>query len=337
MEDPTISILMPAHNACDTLDDAVESLYSQSRRDWELIAVDDGSTDTTLKKLQHHARRDSRIHILSLPRCGIVFALDAAAAQARAPLLARMDADDIARPERLEMQAAMFIREPGLALCGCRVRMVGAAMGSGRARYERWINALVRHEDIVRELFIECPIPHPTFMLRRDVYEQVGGYQDRGWPEDYDLVMRIWLTGGRMAKPEPILLDWRHRPDRLSMTDARYGEHAFRALKRHYLRAALDARRRSMSPDSFHQWGAGEVGKKWLREWNPKPRAVVDINPHKIGRIIHGVPVIAPEELPSPGNTFIVIAVGAPGARDEIRAWLVPRGYREQHDYLFVA
>ncbi|MGI6461330.1 MAG: hypothetical protein ACOX5J_14790 [Candidatus Hydrogenedentales bacterium] len=80
------------------------------------------------------------------------------------------------------------------------------------------------------------------------------------------------------------------------------------------------------------------MGKVWLREWGHRqPDAVVDINPRKIGRKIHGVPVIAPDELPEPGTTFTLIAVGAPGARDEIRAWLKPRGYIELRDFLFVA
>ncbi len=90
-------------------------------------------------------------------------------------------------------------------------------------------------------------------------------------------------------------------------------------------------------PSAFYQWGAGEVGKKWLREWQPKPLAVVDINPRKIGRLIHDVPVIAPEELPPPGRAFVVIAVGAPGARNVIREWLTPRGYEEPRDFLFLA
>ena len=344
MESPIISILMPVHNAANTLADAVDSIRCQTCNRWELIAADDGSTDASLDILKQHARLDKRITALQLSRQGIVAALNAAAARARAPLLARMDADDVALPERLEAQAAMFADHAALALCGCRVRMSGPDLGSGRKRYERWINGLLRHEDIARELFVECPLPHPTFMMRRQIFDAVGGYLDFGWPEDYDLVMRVWLAGGMMAKHNDVLLEWRHRPDRLSMTDERYGDTAFRALKRHYLHeaAAREQQRDTPSPiaafpATFYQWGAGEVGKKWLREWRPKPQAVVDINPRKIGRSIHGVPVITPDELPPPGRVPIVIAVGAPGARDEIRDWLTPRGYRETRDYVFLA
>jgi hypothetical protein len=244
-----------------------------------------------------------------------------------------MDADDIARPERLRLQLACFDADPGLGLCGGRVGMLGESLGSGRRRYEDWVNALVRHDDIVRELFVECPLPHPTFMMPRDWYERIGGYQDCAWPEDYDLVMRLWLAGARFGKPEEVMLDWRDHPGRLSMNDPRYGEAAFRALKRFYL-AQIPGR----AGRPLYQWGAGEVGKRWLREWGSgAPVAVVDINPRKIGRTIHGVRVIAPEELPPPAGCFVVVMVGTPGARDEIRGRLTPRGFRECVDYIFLA
>ena len=330
---PHISVVMPVFNAADTLGEALESVLAQTFTDWELVTVDDGSTDASLEMLRACAARDPRIRVLAEGHAGIVAALRTGCSRARGPLLARMDADDVALPGRLGEQAALFAAMPGLALCGARVATLGCPSGSGRKRYEAWINALIDHDAIVRELFVECPLPHPTFMMPRAIYEAVGGYRETGWPEDYDLAMRVWMAGGRFAKPEPVLLHWREHPGRLSMNDPRYSPEAFRALKRHYLFQTFlkDAER------GFYQWGAGEVGKKWLREWTLAPAAVVDINPRKIGRAIHGVPVIPPEGLPPPGHALIVVAVGAPGARDEIRAWLEPRGYRETAHYLFLA
>ena len=118
-----------------------------------------------------------------------------------------------------------------------------------------------------------------------------------------------------------------------AVTDPRYGLDRFRALKRHSLeRIYLGAR------PTLYQWGAGVVGKKWLREWGtPRPKAVVDLHPRKIGETIHGCPVIAPDALPSPGESFTVIADGAPGAREEIRAWFVDRHYVELEDFLFLS
>jgi hypothetical protein len=215
------------------------------------------------------------------------------------------------------------------------VNSFGTDLGKGGHRYHEWLNALVDHESIAREIFVECPIAHPTFFLRRSVLNDIGGYSDRGWAEDYDLVLRLWNSGARFAKAPEVLLDWRNTPARLSQTDVRYSLDRFRALKRHYLETTV---LRQLGPRRFFQWGAGEVGKRWLREWDaPRPVAVVDIHPRKIGTRIHRVPVIGPDDLPPPGESYILIAVGAPGAREEIRAWLDPRGYRECVDYRFIA
>ncbi|MBI4560121.1 MAG: glycosyltransferase [Candidatus Hydrogenedentes bacterium] len=328
-----VSILMPVFNAQETLGNSIESIRGQSWTDWELILVDDGSTDDSGQIGANFANRDSRIHNIRKRHEGIVAALTAAADRAEGRYLARMDADDTAHPDRLAKQLTLVEQDPRIALCGTRVEMVGSDLGLGRQRYEKWINSLCSHEEILRELFVECPLSHPTFMMRRDTFEAVGGYQDHGWAEDYDLCMRLFLAGARFGKvPEPLLL-WRDSPERLSMNDDRYSFLQFRRLKRHYLfKSYLKA------GTSFFQWGAGEVGKYWLREWGQdRPEAVVDIHPRKVGRRIHGYHVIAPEELPGPGAAFIVVAVGAPGARNDIRNWLNPKGYEELRDYLFLA
>lgn len=324
---------MPCYNAAGTVGAAIESIQAQTRRDWECIIVDDGSTDTSRALVGSYAAHDRRIRAIALPHGGIVRALQAGCALAQAPLLARMDADDVAMPERLGKQAEYMREHPETALCGTHVRMIGTELGEGRLRYQEWLNGLRNHEDIMRELFIECPLAHPTFMLRREAFERARGYEEHGWAEDYDLCMRLFLAGARFGVIPETLLQWRDSPGRLSMNAERYSLARFRALKRAYLgQSYLRDRAR------FHQWGAGEVGKLWLREWETlKPEAVVDIHPRKIGRKIHGVPVIAPDDLPGPNTTFIVIAVGAPGAREEIRAWLRPRGYLELRDFLFVA
>lgn len=333
MRTPRISVILPVFNAEETLSAALDSIVSQSLEDWELVAVDDGSTDASLSILRHYEGRDRRIRVVASEHTGIVAALRRGCGEASGELIARMDADDIALPERLAAQSALFNHIPDLALCGARIHTLGAVPGPGRRRYDAWINRLIRHEEIERELFVECPLPHPTFMMPRSLYNRLGGYQDKGWPEDYDLVMRVWQAKGRFGKPESVLLHWREHPKRLSMNDPRYSPEAFRRLKRHMLfQTYLKDKRRA-----FIQWGAGEVGKRWLREWPAPPTSVVDVHPRKIGRFIHGVKVISGEELPGPGLCFIVVAVGARGARDDLRAYFEPRGYRELIDYLFVA
>ncbi len=331
---PLVSVIMPLFNAEATLLRAIESIQRQSFTQWEMIVYDDGSTDASFSLAQMAARDDARIRVIADRHQGIVVALQESCALARGQYLARMDADDEAMPLRLEAQLALLEAQPDIALCGTQVRMQGESVGEGRRRYERWINALNTPDEICRELFVECPLPHPTFFMRRDAYHAIGGYRQNGWPEDYDLVMRFGVQGTSMAKVATPLLHWHDTEDRLSMCDARYNEAAFRRLKRHYLKE-----RYFKHHSSFCQWGAGDVGKRWLREWDEsfRPYAVVDVNSRKIAQKIHGVSVVPLDALPPPGSALIVVMVGAPGARKKIRTWCAARGYRELKDYVFLA
>lgn len=332
---PAISVVLPFHNADTTLSEAVESIRAQTFLDWELLLFDDGSTDGSLSIATNLMEKDVRIRLVESRRVGIVGALQRACETARGEFIARMDADDVSLSSRLARQYELMRSDPSIALCGCLVRPAGEELREGGARYYEWVNSLADHESIAREIFVECPIPHPTFLMRRDAFEKIGGYRDQGWAEDYDLVLRLWQREARFAKVPEVLLEWRHSAGRHSLTSPRYSPARFRALKRHFLEATVVAAR---GERRFFQWGAGEVGKRWLREWcAPKPEAVVDIHPRKIGTRIHGLPVIAPDDLPPPGASYILIAVGAPGARGEIRAWLRPRGYVEEEDYRFIA
>ena len=333
MSTPRVSVVLPFFNAAETVGRAIASIRAQTFPHWQLLALDDGSEDDGLAAARAAAEDDSRIRVVRAPHAGIVAALQQACAVTQpSEYIARMDADDIAMPGRLAAQTALMDAHPEIGLCGCQVRAAGPA-GPGLRRYTNWLNRATEPEHIERDLFIECPVPHPTFFLRRAAFDAADGYQDHGWPEDYCLVMRLRNAGYPLAKVARPLLEWTHRPGRLSMTDPRYAESAFRALKRHYLfEGPLKMR------PTFHQWGAGEVGKRWLREWGDRaPAAVVDINPRKVGRTIHGVAVIPPEDLPPPGHGYTLVAVGAPGARAEIRAWFTQRGYHELRDYRFIA
>ena len=330
---PRVSVALPFFNAQQTLHAAVDSIMSQTFKDWELILFDDGSTDNSAGIAHDLARRDPRLRVVTSPHVGIVEALARACGEARGEYIARMDADDVSHPDRLERQLAETVKDSRIGLCGTLVRMVGKQLGYGRRRYERWINSLTTHESMERELFVECPIPHPTFFMPRDAYLDAGGYQDHGWPEDYDLCMRMFLMGRRFAKVTATLLDWTESTARLSMVSPRYSPAQFRAIKRQYMFLTHLPEGRS-----FCQWGAGDVGKRWLTEWaDRRPRCVIDVNPRKIGRSIHGYKIVSPENIRAMGRDFIVIAVGAPGARDEIRQWLVRQAYTEVKDFIFVA
>lgn len=335
-----VSVLLPCYNAANTLPEALNTLWQQTLTDIEIIAVDDGSTDATADLLQEACQQDHRFTILSQPHTGIIAALNAGLAACRAPYIARMDADDRAHPTRLERQKGWLDRYPRVALVSCLVEAFPRdQVREGFRIYLNWLNRLITHKDICREIFIESPFPHPSVMFRKNWIEQVGGYQEHGWAEDYDLWLRLYLAGAEFAKVPEMLLAWRERPNRLTRTDSRYSVENFIRAKAHYLtRGPLVGR------DAVIIWGAGMMGRRLskhlVREGAPLV-AFVDIDPKKIGNTRRGKPVIAPDNLSKWWVQFqtpvLLAAVGARGARQLIRERLTNMGFVEGKDWLGTA
>ncbi len=337
---PRVSVLMPCYNAAGTLNGAVKSLLDQTLVDFEIVAVNDGSTDRTGEILSGWAQADDRFRVVDRPHLGLVSALNTGLSFCRGGYIARMDADDRSHPERLSLQAAYLDANPQVAVVSCRVQGFPIAeLRDGYRIYIEWLNALLTNEDIRREMFVESPIPHPSAMLRKQWLDQIGGYQEHGWAEDYDLWLRLYLEGAHFAKIPQVLLDWRDHRDRLTRTDGRYALENFLRVKAHYLVAGPLADR-----DALIIWGAGMIGRRiskhLLREGAPL-KAFVDIDPKKIGRTRRGLPIIDPGELlkiwDQSSHPVILAAVGARGARKLIRARLQDMGFVEGTDWWGVA
>ncbi len=323
---------MPVYDAEATVVRAARSILDGDWQDLELVAVDDGSSDRSIERLC--GLDDSRVRVLAVPHEGIATALNRGVAAARAPVIARMDADDVSHPERIGRQLAR-LAEGDVQMVGCAVRIVdsgGAAVPSMR-RYERWINSLLEPEAIAAMRFVESPLVHPTVMATRNVFET--GYREGPWPEDYDLWLRAMARGRRAVKLGEPLLDWTDSASRLTRRSVRYSSAAFDACKRfHLLEGPL---RNSGTVDL---WGAGQTGKPWLR-WlqgvGLSVRRLIEISPRKIGERIHGVEVLPPDDLAEADGTPMLIAVGAAGARELIQDHLEKRGYGTGKDAWFVA
>jgi glycosyltransferase involved in cell wall biosynthesis len=334
---PRVSVLLPVRNAEATLEEALGSILAQTLDDLEVVAVDDGSTDASPGLLQAVAERDPRVRVLTQRPLGLVPALERARDAARAPLLARMDADDRAEPYRLEAQAALMEADPGMVLVGAHVRYFPRdGLGDGARRYERWLNSLEDPEQLERDLWVECPLAHPTFLMRATAVATVGGYRDREWPEDYDLLLRLRLAGGGLGVVPRVLHHWREGPGRLSRTDPRYSLGAFRRLKAHFLTRSPLLRER----DGVLIWGAGPVGKTFARTLANEGvtvRAFVELDPRKVGQNIHGAPVVAPNEIGRFRDALGLAAVGKGRARADIRESFTSAGWVEGRDFVAVA
>ncbi len=222
MSTARVSILLPFRDARGTLAECLDSIAAQTLGDYELLAIDDGSRDDSAALVARRARRDGRIRLVRQPPLGLVAALNRGLREARAPLIARMDADDRMHPERLAAQTAAFDADPALGLLATRVRLFPEAhIQAGLREYIRWQNACCAPADITDEIYIESPFAHPSVMFRRAVVRDAGGYHAGDFPEDYDLWLRLAQSGVKMAKLPRVLLDWRDSAGRLSRTDPR--------------------------------------------------------------------------------------------------------------------
>ena len=333
---PYISVLLPVYNGGVFLRPAIDSVLAQTLADFECLIVDDGSTDGSGEVVADYARRDPRVRPMRMDgRRGLVAALNAALSAARGRLLARMDADDLAMPERLARQAAELEREPDLALVSSRVAYQPEGPGAGGLRrYVEWQNAILTPAEIRRDLFVESPLVHPTVLMRSHVVEAAGGYRDRGWPEDYDLWMRVLLGGRAAAKVPETLLVWRDHCGRLSRRGGAYSLASFRRLKLHFL-----ARGWLRPRETLRVCGAGPTGRWWTRELTRAGygvSSIIEIDARRVGRRYLGVPIVdaaavavAPER--------VVSAVASRTARESIRAHLGAAGLVEIRDFVAVA
>ena len=203
---PTVSVLLPVYNSERYVREAVESVLAQTLADFELIAVDDGSTDGSLEILQAFAARDPRIRLISRPNTGIAVALNDAIAVARGEFLARMDADDVSMPTRFQLQVDYLRAHPDVVLLGSRVLLVEPY---GTPVYET--DHALDHEAIDRELLLGVgwAVVHPVAMMRADAVRATGAYRaDRVPIEDLDLFLRLTEIG-RAANLPDILLHYR--------------------------------------------------------------------------------------------------------------------------------
>jgi glycosyltransferase involved in cell wall biosynthesis len=308
---PAVSILVPAFNAEATLPAALESLRRQTLLDWECLLCDDGSTDATLAVAEAYARADSRFIVVHQPHAGLVLTLNHGLQKCRAAYIARFDADDIAHRERLAAQFRFMTEHPEIAGVGCGVRMFPRAiLTEGRRNYETWLNRLANDSDISRDRFIECPLAHPTWFMKRDTLLDFG-YRERPWPEDYDLILRVLGAGHRLSTLPRRLMLWRESASRLSRSDRRYTIERFTECRAQFL--ATDW---LSGAERYGLWGYGSTGRSLARalaSHGKHPAYIVELHPGRIGQKIMGVPVVHPSDVPAlrqPGSKLIISVAG---------------------------
>jgi GT2 family glycosyltransferase len=209
---PTVSVLMPVYNAEQYLAEALESILGQTFADFEFLIVNDGSTDRSLAILERYAAADGRIRLMSRPNTGYTVALNGLLELASGELLARMDADDVALPQRFARQVDYLRACPDVVCVGSAVHFIDAA-----GRFLRDGHPGMDHDAIQqRALAGDCPLNHPSVMMRRAAVRAVGGYHPDFEPaEDLDLWLRLGEVG-RLANLPDALMKYRQHAQSFS-------------------------------------------------------------------------------------------------------------------------
>lgn len=333
--EPLVSVLIPAFNTARTLAASLRSLMRQTERNWQCVIVDDGSIDGSLALARRFAALDERYRVVANPHGGIVASLNRGLRECAGRFVARLDADDLMRCDRLRAQAAVLEDQPDLAAVGCHVRMFPRSrLTAGLRAYESWLNTISCPSAVRRDAFIECPVAHPGLMIRGGILRDLG-YRDTGWPEDYDLVLRLLATGANIGIVPRRLLLWRDLPNRLWRTSERYSQERFTACKAAFLATGfLEGR------DEYALWGYGGTGRRLHRallRHGKHPARIVELHPGRLGKRIHGAPVIRPEELAALPRLPLLVSVAGSGPRQEIRQFLARKSFAEGEDFICVA
>ncbi|MCP4618197.1 MAG: glycosyltransferase [Bradyrhizobium sp.] len=260
---PAISVLLPVYNAAPYLRAALESILSQTFSDFELLALNDGSTDASLSILQQAAATDQRLRVISRENKGLVETLNELVGLSRGQLLARMDADDISRPERFERQVAYLNEHPECVAVGTRCLLIDPE----GLPIMRSVNDL-QHEDIERAMLSGWGairgICHPTLMMRRDAVMTAGGYSaEYTHAEDIDLFLRLGEQG-RLANIADILLEYRQHFGSVGYSQSQRQMHAtIKAVEAAMHRRGMEIDSKDIAVSIWQPMSRAAVHCKW--------------------------------------------------------------------------
>lgn len=310
-----VSIIMPAKNAEPFIETCLQSIIQQSYSNWELVVVNDHSTDETLAILQKYAEKERRITFLNNDGDGIIDALNHGYKKAKGEYITRMDADDIMPKNKLGTMVSLC--DKNLVITG-KVRYISdGTLREGYIYYQDWLNSLADSEAHYSEIYRECVIPSPCWMMHKETFDKIGGFHSETYPEDYELCFRMYQNEIKVVSSKEVMHIWRDHPMRTSRNDDNYADNSFLKLKANFFL--------KVDHDVTHQlciWGAGKKAKTLAKLLLEKGVEFVwaTENPNKIGKEIYGKSIINPKEvLIDPQKTQLLLLVANKQEQKEIQ------------------
>ena len=332
-KNPKTSILIPYKNAAKYLKPCIASIIDQTEINWEIIAINDHSSDESAQIIDEFCAHDKRIFNYINNGKGIIDGLRMAFEHSTGTLITRMDADDIMAPDKLaDLKQILMKSGLGTVATGLVRYFSDGILGAGYQRYANWLNGLHSKDNCYSEIYKECVIPSPAWMVWRSDLISVGAFDSNIYPEDYDLCFRFYKMGFKIVASQQVLHFWRDYPERTSRNDPRLKDQSFMSLK---LNRFIELE--TKANDRFVIWGAGRKGKLLAQLLNDKEKnfSWVCNNKNKIKKRVYNK-VIESHNTLLPNNNFkILIAVAERGAQKDISRFLDENGFRENQDYYF--
>lgn len=333
IENPLISILMPVKNTDLFLVECLESIVNQIETNWELIVVDDHSTDKSRSILEEYSSKDHRIQVFKNSGSGIIEALRLAYSKSKGGLITRMDSDDIMSLDKLEILKTNLLKSGrGHIALGLVKYFSEKELGEGFKNYELWLNGLISTGTNFEGIYKECVIPSPCWMVFREDLDLSEAFIPNDYPEDYDLVFRFYLYELKPIACNKVLHFWRDYATRTSRTDIHYADNTFLEIKLKYF-LQLDYNKNK----NLVIWGAGSKGKslaKKLLERKINFHWICD-NPKKIGKHIYDQKMLSFTELNRIENSQSIITVANLKAQEEISNYFKKLKCKPYSDYFF--
>lgn len=333
MSQALISILIPFKNTEAYISECLDSIVKQSYANWEAIFVDDASSDISWSIVKNYADTDYRINVFKNKGDGIIDALKTAFNHCKGEYITRMDSDDIMVEHRLSTMLQSLINHGRKHLAIGQVKYFRKdGVSNGYMRYENWINSLTEKGTNYDDIYKECVIPSPCWMLHRDDFINCEGFEPNRYPEDYDLTFRFYRAGYNCIPCNQVLLLWRDYSARTSRTHEHYAINYFLDIKVHYF---LELDYNHNRPLTI--WGAGNKGKtvaKLLIKENIPFYWICD-NEKKIGKTIYDHELLNFEYLSELNNPQSIITVANEDEQTKIISYLKRQNMKPVKDYFF--
>ncbi|MBU2927067.1 glycosyltransferase family 2 protein [Winogradskyella psychrotolerans] len=333
MQENLISIIVPFKNTEIYIHQCLDSIVNQNYNNWEAIFVNDNSTDDSIQIVERFSKKDKRVNLLNNLGNGIIEALKTGYDYSSGAYITRMDSDDLMTPIRLETMVSNLEKHGKKHLAVGQVKYFRAdGLSDGFARYEQWLNSLTVEGKNYSEIYKECVIPSPCWMLHREDFDACDGFNSDIYPEDYDLAFRFYKAGYTCIPCDKVLLHWRDYSTRTSRTHEHYAENSFLDLKVNYF---LELNYDSTRPLAI--WGAGLKGKtlaKILLKQNIPFFWICD-NPKKIGKHIYDQVLYNFDYLAELKNPQSIVTVANTKAQEEITQYFETQNMQAMTDYFF--